>query len=151
MKFQTLAMSFQSGWPKTAPSTTIFRHLNKYAQLAKAPGTWQCSLTGTSELHVRHSTFSEKGSFIEVLKCNSFALAKQKRLGICALVRSNSMVHPGWQSVQLRDEEIRNFQAKLWPCNSLMAYACPYKAIMCLEKSLVQRKATFWQKRWLAE
>lgn len=35
MKVQTLVMSFQSGWPKAAPSITIFSHLNKQHRFQK--------------------------------------------------------------------------------------------------------------------
>jgi len=61
------------------------------------------------------------------------------------------MVHPGSHSVQLRDEERRKYQAKLLPCNLFMAYDGLYKAFLWLEKLLVQRKATFWQKKQLEE
>lgn len=64
------------------------------------------------------STFRERGLLYKYSNAtNPFILAKQKKLRICALERSYSMVHPGPQSIQLRDEERRKWQAKLLPCN----------------------------------
>lgn len=64
LKVQTLATSFQSGWPKAGPSITVFRHLNKQHSFQKnqAHGNirrqelWSC-VSGTQR-------FLRKGSFM---------------------------------------------------------------------------------------
>lgn len=142
---QTLSRSFQSGWQKAATSITIFRHLSKQHSFQKAQVLSNACWHELKTV-VQVSALSEKGviHLFKYLNATLSSLPRRRDWNMCT-GKKLSMVHPGPQSVDLRDEERRKYQAKIFPAT----HSSPKSVFitMWLEKSLFQRKVTFWQNK----